>query len=581
MHLGLGRFESVSILGFNSPEWHLSNMGAIAAGGFAAGIYTTNEPDACKYILKHSNARIVVVDGQKQLDKILKIRGDLPKLVAIVVWGEELPAGVNDGIGAGQAKAYGWDEFLGLGASVSDAEVEARIADQKPGHCSTLIYTSGTTGDPKAVMISHDNVTWVTRANIAHHPDFVNGPLRVVSYLPLSHIAAQIVDIHSPMAYLADHGLPSEVHFARPDALKGTIKDSLIKAKPTVFFAVPRVWEKFAEALQAIGKKTTGLKKTLSTWAKGQGRQIHAASQYKSKKSHPWMGFIAKKLLSKIKAAIGLDCARLCISGAAPISKVTLDYFGSLNIHIVEVYGMSENTGPQTCGMNKKFIAGTCGPVIPGAEIKIDLDKGDKPGNGEVCFRGRHVMMGYMHNQAKTNETIDEDGWLRSGDVGMIDPDTDMLSITGRIKELIITAGGENIAPVPVEDKLKELLPGISNAMMIGDKRKYNTVLITLRQVPDPNEDGAFTDALFGNSLEVSKVTKTVTQAKADPKWKEYIEAGIAGYNKTAVSNAQRIQKFLILDTDFSVPGGELTATQKLKRNVVVEKYSKEIESMY
>ena len=134
MHLGLGRFESVSILGFNSPEWHLSNMGAIAAGGFAAGIYTTNEPDACKYILKHSNARIVVVDGQKQLDKILKIRGDLPKLVAIVVWGEELPAGVNDGIGAGQAKAYGWDEFLGLGASVSDAEVEARIADQKPGH---------------------------------------------------------------------------------------------------------------------------------------------------------------------------------------------------------------------------------------------------------------------------------------------------------------------------------------------------------------------------------------------------------------------------------------------------------------
>ena len=201
-----------------------------------------------------------------------------------------------------------------------------------------------------------------------------------------------------------------------------------------MFFAVPRVWEKFAEALQAVGKKTTGLKKTISTWAKGQGRQIHAASQYKSKKSHPWMGFLAKKILTKVKAAIGLDCARLCISGAAPISKQTLDYFGTLNIHIVEVYGMSENTGPQTCGMNKKFIAGTCGPVIPGAEIKIDLAKGDKPGNGEVCFRGRHVMMGYMHNQAKTNETIDEDGWLRSGDVGMIDPDTDMLAITGRIQ---------------------------------------------------------------------------------------------------------------------------------------------------
>jgi long-chain-fatty-acid--CoA ligase ACSBG len=208
------------------------------------------------------------------------------------------------------------------------------------------------------------------------------------------------------------------------------------------------------------------------------------------------------------------------------------------------------------------------------------LDKGDKPGNGEVCFRGRHVMMGYMHNQAKTDETIDEDGWLRSGDVGKVDADTDMLAITGRIKELIITAGGENIAPVPVEDKLKELLPGISNAMMIGDKRKYNTVILTLRQVPDPNEDGAFTEKLFGNSLEVSGA-KTVAEAKADPKWKETIEAAIAAYNKTAISNAQKIQKYTILDTDFSVPGGELTATQKLKRNVVVEKYAKDIEAMY
>ena len=580
MHLGLNRFESVSILGFNSPEWLIANNGAIAAGGFAAGIYTTNEPPACKYIVEHCSARVVVVEGQKQLDKILAIRAELPKLKAIVVYGGDFDKSANDGVGEGQAKVYGWKEFMDLGEKISDAQVEARIADQKPGHCCTLIYTSGTTGNPKAVMISHDNVTWTTKANMDHQPAITSGDLRVVSYLPLSHIAAQIVDIHSPMAGLL-LGLKAEVHFARPDALKGSLKQTLIDAKPTVFFAVPRVWEKFAEAMQAAGKKTKWPVSSIKEWAKGLGRQMHAAAQVGSKRSNPFFAGIARKLLSKAKAAIGLQECRVFLSGAAPITKDTLNYFGSLTINIVEVYGMSENTGPQTCGMNKKFIAGTCGPVIPGAEIKIDLDKGDKPGNGEVCFRGRHVMMGYMHNQAKTNETIDEDGWLRSGDVGMIDPDTDMLSITGRIKELIITAGGENIAPVPVEDKLKELLPGISNAMMIGDKRKYNTVLITLRQVPDPNEDGAFTDALFGNSLEVSKACKTVTQAKADPKWKEYIEAGIAGYNKTAVSNAQRIQKFLILDTDFSVPGGELTATQKLKRNVVVEKYSKEIESMY
>ena len=556
-------------------------MGAIAAGGFAAGIYTTNEPPACKYIAEHCAARVIVVEGQKQLDKILAIRAELPKLVAIVMYSGEPKAGINDGLGEGQAKVYSWSEFMALGKDVADSVVEERIASQKPGHCCTLIYTSGTTGNPKAVMISHDNVTWTTRSNMKHHPDFVNGPLRVVSYLPLSHIAAQVVDIHSPMAYLADHGLPSEIHFARPDALKGSIKETLVKARPTVFFAVPRVWEKFAEALQAVGKKTTGVKKMLSTWAKGLGSQIHDASQVGSKRSHPMFGFLAKKIvLSKIRAVLGLDQARLCITGAAPIARHTLDYFGSIGIHVVEVYGMSENTGPQTCGQNAYFQAGTCGRIIPGVEIKIDHDPSrDKPGEGEVCFRGRHVMMGYMHDDEKTAATIDPEGWLHSGDVGKVDSKTKLLSITGRIKELIITAGGENIAPVPVEDTLKSLMPSISNAMMIGDKKKYNTVLITLRQKPD-GENG-FVDELFGTSLEVNPAVTTVTAAKTDAKWKEYIEAGIAGYNKTAVSNAQKIQKFTILDVDFSVDGGELTSTQKLKRNVVVEKYGKIIDAMY
>ena len=184
MKLGVGRFESVSILGFNSPEWLLSNNGAIAAGGFAAGIYTTNEPPACKYIVDHCNARVIVVEGQKQLDKILAIRAELPKLAAIVVYGGDFDKSANDGVGPGTAKVYGWKEFMTLGESVSDAELQARIDDQKPGHCCTLIYTSGTTGNPKAVMISHDNVTWTTRANLDHQPAITSGPLRVVSYLP-------------------------------------------------------------------------------------------------------------------------------------------------------------------------------------------------------------------------------------------------------------------------------------------------------------------------------------------------------------------------------------------------------------
>ena len=581
MHLGLNRFESVSILGFNSPEWLIANNGAIAAGGFAAGIYTTNEPPACKYIVEHCSARVVVVEGQKQLDKILAIRAELPKLKAIVVYGGDFDKSANDGVGEGQAKVYGWKEFMDLGEKISDAQVEARIADQKPGHCCTLIYTSGTTGNPKAVMISHDNVTWTTKANMDHQPAITSGDLRVVSYLPLSHIAAQIVDIHSPMAGLL-LGLKAEVHFARPDALKGSLKQTLIDAKPTVFFAVPRVWEKFAEAMQAAGKKTKWPVSSIKEWAKGLGRQMHAAAQVGSKRSNPFFAGIARKLLSKAKAAIGLQECRVFLSGAAPITKDTLNYFGSLTINIVEVYGMSENTGPQTCGQPEYFQAGTCGRTLPGVEIKIDHDPSrDKPGEGEVCFRGRHVMMGYMHSPEKTAEAIDADEWLHSGDVGKVDPITGLLSITGRIKELIITAGGENIAPVPVEETLKSLLPGISNVMMIGDKRKYNTCLITLRQEQDPNSDGGFLPALAGTSLEVSKTAKTVSDAQKDAAWKAYIEAGIAGYNKKAVSNAQKIQKFAILDCDFSVPGGELTSTQKLKRNVVTEKYAAVIESLY
>ena len=581
MALGLSRYESVSILGFNSPEWLIANVGAIAAGGFAAGIYTTNNPEQCQYIADHCKARVIVVEGQKQLDKILEVRSSLKELVAIVVYGGAFDKSCNDGLGPKEAKVYSWDDFMGLGKDVSDADLQARIDAQKPGECCTLIYTSGTTGNPKAVMISHDNVTWTTKMNLKHTPKITSGPLRVVSYLPLSHIAAQIVDIHSPMGGLL-MGLTAEVHFARPDALRGSLKQTLIDAKPTVFFAVPRVWEKFAEAMQAVGKKTTGVKKMLSTWAKQLGSQMHDAAQVGSKRSNPIFGFLARKLLSKAKAALGLDKCRVFLSGAAPITMDTLNYFGSLTINIVEVYGMSENTGPQTCGKPEYFKTGTCGTKLPGVELKIDHDpKRDKPGEGEVCFRGRHVMMGYMHDPAKTAESIDEDGWLHSGDVGRVDPDTNLLSITGRIKELIITAGGENIAPVPIEDKIKSLLPGISNVMMVGDKKKYNTCLITLRQVPDLATEGGFTDELFGNSLEVSPASKTVTAAKADPTWTAYIQKGIDEYNKVAVSNAQKIQKFTILDADFSVPGGELTATQKLKRAVVDKKYAAAIAAMY
>jgi len=215
-----------------------------------------------------------------------------------------------------------------------------------------------------------------------------------------------------------------------------------------------------------------------------------------------------------------------------------------------------------------------------GVETKIDHVKGrDKVGEGELCLRGRHVMMGYMKDKEKTREAIDPDGFLHSGDVARVD-EYGMLHITGRIKELLITAGGENVAPVPVEDSIKSFLPAISNVMMVGDRRKYNTALVTLKTRPD-EKTGDFTNELVGPAAQVNPAITTVDAARNDAKWRAYVQAGIDAANKRAVSNAQTVQKFAILPTDFSIPGGELTPTLKVKRGVVAEKYKQIIDAMY
>mmetsp|Transcript_17363 Transcript_17363/g.37684 ORF Transcript_17363/g.37684 Transcript_17363/m.37684 type:complete len:452 (+) Transcript_17363:1-1356(+) len=445
---------------------------------------------------------------------------------------------------------------------------------QRPGHCCTLIYTSGTTGPPKAVMISHDNLTWTAQCIMQTRvpSDWGHQEERIVSYLPLSHIAAQMLDIHFPMSATATFNFPCLVAFARPDALKGTLKNTLTAIRPTAFFGVPRVWEKMEEAMKAIGATTTGCKRRVATWAKGKGSANAEAMQLGGNRRSPFMFGLAKRLLSRIHIALGLDQCRVKFTGAAPISPETLRYFASLGIHIWELYGMSESSGPHTVNFDNAWRMGSVGQTMPGVETKIDHVEGrDGPGQGEILFRGRHIMMGYMKDRTKTAETIDPEGWLHSGDVGRLD-ETGMLYITGRIKELIITAGGENIAPVPIEDQLKAHCPAISNAMMVGDKRKFNVVLITLRTALD--QHGASLDALDGAARTINPAVQTVSQAANDATWKTYIQNGIDATNKAAVSNAQRLQKFAILPRDFTVPGGELTATLKLKRDVVAQKYS-------
>jgi long-chain-fatty-acid--CoA ligase ACSBG len=426
----LGQHQGVGILAFNSPEWAMAAYGAIFAGGIQAGIYTTNTAEASEYVLSHCEAAVVVVDEIAQLRKVLSVRKRLPYLRAIVLTIGAIPADVL----ASEPGVYTWETFLALSDAVPDSTLNARIDYQKPGHCCALIYTSGTTGNPKAVMLSHDNLVFTSMtANIpiaAHKGDII------VSYLPLSHVAAQITDLHGAMIV----GLT--VAFAQPDALKGSLVVTLTEIRPHFFLGVPRVYEKIEEKLRAIGAQnaaTSTIKKAMGDWAKRVGAAGSAAEL--AGESRPFMYPVANALIfHNIKKALGFDRCRILATGAAPIARNTLDYFASLGMIISEVYGMSESSGPHTANLPEargtKF--GTVGRPL-GVELKVD-----KPdlarGEGEVCMRGRNVFMGYLKNPEATRETIDSDGWLHSGDLGIIDSDG-FLRITGRIKELLITAG--------------------------------------------------------------------------------------------------------------------------------------------
>uniref|UniRef100_A0A7S2UWN0 AMP-dependent synthetase/ligase domain-containing protein n=1 Tax=Fibrocapsa japonica TaxID=94617 RepID=A0A7S2UWN0_9STRA len=379
-----------NIMGFNSKEWFISQFGTMAAGGIAAGIYPSNSPDQCQYISHHSEAEVVLLENNVQLEKYFQIANQLPKLKALVVWGEQ-PAEDTQKRLPGRVQLLHWDAFMQLGASIPDEMVNERIKAQKPGHCAVLVYTSGTTGPPKAVMISHDNATWTTTA-LAHSFPMDSNDI-TVSYLPLSHIAAQILDMYAHV-YAG-----SKVYFAQPDALKGTIVQTLKEVRPTKFFGVPRVWEKMREKMLEIGRQNGACKSMIGSWAKDKGSKKTESHQFGGNKSLP-LGFgLANKIaFSKVRAGLGLDRARDCFVAAAPISEEVLRYFGSLNIPIYEIFGQSECTGPHTLNTPDAWKIGTIGRPLLGSESRV------AEGTGELQYRGRHIMMGYMKNPEATKK---------------------------------------------------------------------------------------------------------------------------------------------------------------------------------
>jgi len=447
-------------------------------------------------------------------------------------------------------------------------------------------------------MISHDNIVFEASNAVELIPFCSKDGERIISYLPLSHVAGMMVDIICPLLIRNTH---TTVCFARSYDLKvGTLGERLKAVRPTAFLGVPRVWEKIQESMEAkiAENPPTGVAKMLGK----AGKSINLEYQMKKQMGGPggksFFHFVGNMVGNKVKALLGLDACSFAFTGAAPIKVETLQFFGAMGININEVYGMSECTGATTWSTDAHHVWGACGWAMPGTELSIrdvgtnkEVPVGE---DGEVCFRGRHIMLGYMANPdlgaahvaevQEKNKEIDDQGWLHSGDKGRVDSNG-MCRITGRYKELIIGAGGENVAPVPVEDGIKSRCAAISNVMMVGDKRKFNIALITLKV------KGATGDLPGGIDLDVNLTKKVDPNSKTVPEASQPGSAMVNAITDAIIATNKdpeccpmppsKIQKFTILPADFSVQTEELTPTFKLKRAVVEKQHHTFIDTFY
>jgi long-chain acyl-CoA synthetase len=536
--LGVEPGQAVCILGANRPEWVIFDVGAMAAGAIPAGIYTTSSPGECAYILNHSEAPVALVENELQRQKIVACQGELPHLRHVVMM-RGAPA-VDDPM------VLSWDEFLAKGDG-GEAALDDRLAGLRGDTVGTYIYTSGTTGRPKAVMLTHDNLSW-TSAQATDLAGAVQSD-RLLSYLPLSHIAEQMFTIH--MAAVAG----TAVYYA--ESLEKLLAN-LVEVKPTVFFGVPRVWEKFHAGVVEKLAENTGAKAKLVEQARAVGCKVvfrQCQGQKASFADQAQFKLFEKLVYSKVKEALGLSEARLCASGAAPVSQEILEFFGGFNLPVYEVYGQSEDTGPTTFNVPGRTRFGTVGPAFPGVEVKIASD-------GEIIVRGRNVFAGYAKDPEATAEAL-HDGWLHSGDLGEFDADG-YLTITGRKKDIIITAGGKNVAPKLLETGLRNH-PLVSEAVVVGDRRKFLTALLAL--------DGEAVER-FQKDRGLSGPPEKSTEIRDE------IQRAVDLLN-VEMGRVEQIKKFTILPRELSIAEGELTPTLKVKRNVVTAHFEGEIEAMY
>jgi len=535
--LGVQKGDKVSILANTRPEWSYYDFAAITAGAIVVPIYQTNSPEECQYVLENSDAKVVIVEDSEQLDKIRQVRARCPKLEHVI----RMTGSSDDAISG--------DELAKRGASHEASEWQERWRSVGPDDIFTFIYTSGTTGPPKGCVLSHGN--YRAMLNMSLEQSVLESGRITYLYLPLAHSFALLIQLLS-------FDVGGVLAYWERDPLK--ILPNLAEVKPHYFPSVPRIFEKIYTAANSKADKAGGVQRAIFDWALGVGRR---ARELERRGKSPWPPLriqhaIADRLvLGNIRNLFGGRIIE-AVSGAAPINPEILRFFDAAGVLVLEGWGMTETSTAATVARPDEFKFGTIGKPFPGCEVKIASD-------GEILVRGPNVFQGYYKNPEATKEAL-ADGWLHTGDIGEIDPDG-YIKITGRKKDIIITAGGKNITPANLEAEIKQH-PLVSQCVVVGDRRPYLVALVTL----DPEEAVAY--------AKEHGLPEDPEALAANEDVKRQIEDHVDRINER-FARVEQVKKIHILPRDLSQEGGELTPTLKVKRAVVVSKYEPEIDELY
>jgi long-chain acyl-CoA synthetase len=535
--LGIAKGDKVSILANTRPEWTYADFAALSAGATVVPIYQTNSPEECHYVLENSDAKVVVVEDDEQMEKIREVRDRLPLLEHVIRM-----TGASD-------DAISFDDLAARGSARDPSEWEARWQSVTPEDICTFIYTSGTTGPPKGCVISHGNyramLDMVNETSVIEEGDLT------YLYLPLAHSFALLIQFGS-------FDLGTTIAYWERDPLK--IMPNLAHLHPTYFPSVPRIFEKIYTTATSAMEKEGGLKKAIFDWSIRVGKRMREAERSGREPGfllRRQYAFADKRVLSKIRGLFG-GRIRLAVSGAAPINPEILSFFDAAGVLVLEGWGMTETSTAATISSPEDFKIGTIGKPFPGCEIRIAED-------GEILVKGPNVFQGYYKNEEATRETI-VDGWLHTGDIGEIDKDG-FIKITGRKKDIIITAGGKNITPANLENEIKQH-PLVSQCVVVGDRRPYLVALVTL----DPEEAATY--------AKEHGLPEDPAQLASDEHVRRAIEAHVEDINRK-FARVEQVKKIAILPEDLSQEGGELTPTMKVKRAVVTSNHEPEIEALY